>query len=54
MRSAGWWIVFLLLISYLMSCAVLPKIWNKMRDTDPEYELAMKNADTAKVCDILD
>lgn len=25
------------------------KIWNKMRDTDPEYELAMKNADTAKV-----
>lgn len=25
------------------------KIWNKMRDTDPEYELAIKNADTAKV-----
>ena len=25
------------------------KIWNKMRDTDPEYELAMRNADTAKV-----
>lgn len=25
------------------------KIWNKMRDTDPEYVLAMKNADTAKV-----
>ena len=25
------------------------KIWNKMRATDPEYALAMKNADTAKV-----
>ena len=25
------------------------KIWNKMRDTDSEYALAMKNADTAKV-----
>ena len=25
------------------------KIWNKMRDTDPEYALAMENADTAKV-----
>ena len=25
------------------------KIWNKMRDTDPEYVLAIKNADTAKV-----
>lgn len=25
------------------------KIWNKMRDTDSEYVLAMKNADTAKV-----
>ena len=25
------------------------KIWNKMRNTDPEYALAMKNADTAKV-----
>ena len=25
------------------------KIWNKMRATDPEYALAMKNADTVKV-----
>ena len=25
------------------------KIWSKMRDTDPEYALAMKNADTSKV-----
>ena len=25
------------------------KIWKKMRDTDPEYVLAIKNADTAKV-----
>ena len=25
------------------------KIWNKMRATDSEYALAMKNADTAKV-----
>ena len=25
------------------------KIWNKLRDTNPEYELAMKNADTTKV-----
>lgn len=25
------------------------KIWNKMRDTGPEYVLAIKNADTAKV-----
>lgn len=25
------------------------KIWRKMRDTDPEYLLAMKNADTVKV-----
>lgn len=25
------------------------KIWNKMRATDPEYALAMKNVDTAKV-----
>ena len=25
------------------------KIWNKMRDTDPEYALVMKNADTTKV-----
>ncbi len=25
------------------------KIWNKMRDTDYEYALAMRNADTAKV-----
>ena len=25
------------------------KIWSKMRDTDPEYALAMKNADTTKV-----
>lgn len=23
-----------------------------MRDTDPEYALAMKNADTAKVCQL--
>lgn len=25
------------------------KIWNKMRDSDSEYALAMRNADTAKV-----
>ena len=25
------------------------KIWNKMRNTDSEYALAMKNANTAKV-----
>ena len=25
------------------------KIWNKMRDRDSEYALAMRNADTAKV-----
>ena len=25
------------------------KIWNKMRDTDSEYALAMRNANTAKV-----
>ncbi len=25
------------------------KIWNKMRDTDPEYALAIKNSDTPKV-----
>ena len=25
------------------------KIWNKMRDSDSEYALAMRNSDTAKV-----